>query len=171
MFYLCLFLLLFFIHLSLLNLLIHLDFLFVCLCLELMILCLFSSSQKSMFWLFGAFYYTQQELSENGFPPVQTWSNLYIDYHKSEYTPHIFSWEKKTDMLICWKVIFFCLFFAMRCHVELPVTSMRACESDSTFNTPALRSHLRLCSTESYDTREGKMVFQLGACSVCFPVA
>ena len=46
----------------------------------------------------------------------------------------------------------------MRCHVELPVTSMRACESDDTkFNTPAPQSHLRPRNTnESYDTREGK---------------
>ncbi|CAH2295537.1 Hypothetical predicted protein, partial [Pelobates cultripes] len=39
-------------------------------------------------------------------------------------------------------------FFAMRCHVELPVTNMRECESDNTkFNTSAPHSHLRPCNT------------------------
>ncbi|XP_053481998.1 uncharacterized protein C1orf21 homolog isoform X1 [Ictalurus furcatus] len=49
-------------------------------------------------------------------------------------------------------------FFAMRCHVELPVTSMRECEShDTKFNTPAPHSHLRPRSTnKSHDTGEGK---------------
>ncbi|CAH2283301.1 Hypothetical predicted protein, partial [Pelobates cultripes] len=39
-------------------------------------------------------------------------------------------------------------FFAMSCHVELPVTSKRECESDNTkFNTAAPHSHLmRICS-------------------------
>lgn len=49
-------------------------------------------------------------------------------------------------------------FFAMRCHVELPVTSMRECESDNTkFNTPAPHSHLGPCNNkDSPDTGEGK---------------
>ncbi|MEQ2299709.1 hypothetical protein AMECASPLE_017905 [Ameca splendens] len=49
-------------------------------------------------------------------------------------------------------------FFTMRCHVEIPVTSMRECESDNTkFNIPAPHSHLRSCNiNESLDTGEGK---------------
>ncbi len=49
-------------------------------------------------------------------------------------------------------------FFGMRCHVELPVTSMRESKSDNTkFNTPAPHSHLRPCNTnESHDTVERK---------------
>ncbi|KAG8133542.1 hypothetical protein E2320_011319 [Naja naja] len=47
-------------------------------------------------------------------------------------------------------------FIAMRCHVELPVTSIS--ESNNTkFNIPAPPSHLRPCNTiESHDIREGK---------------
>ncbi|MEQ2171106.1 hypothetical protein GOODEAATRI_007338 [Goodea atripinnis] len=49
-------------------------------------------------------------------------------------------------------------FFAMRCIVELPVTSMSECEGDNTkFNTPAPHSHLRPCNTKkSHDIRDGK---------------
>ena len=49
-------------------------------------------------------------------------------------------------------------FFAMKCHVEFAVTSIRECESDNTkFNTPAPHSHLIPCNTyESHHTGEGK---------------
>ena len=45
-------------------------------------------------------------------------------------------------------------FFAMRCHVEHPLASMRECESNTTkFNTPAPHSHLRPCNTNvSHET-------------------
>ncbi len=66
-------------------------------------------------------------------------------------------------------------FFAMRCHVKLPVTSMRS-ESDNTkFNTPAPHSHRRPCNTnESHDTGERKWligpnldIFTLGCTHFC----
>ena len=46
----------------------------------------------------------------------------------------------------------------MRCHVELPLTSMRGCESNNTkCNTPAPHSHPRPCnSNKSHDTGDGK---------------
>ncbi len=52
--------------------------------------------------------------------------------------------------------------FAMRCHVELPVTSMREWEDNTKFNTPAPHSHLRPCITnESHDTGEYKLLIGL----------
>ena len=61
---------------------------------------------------------------------------------------------------LCWETILFFISLesSMRCHVKLPVTSMRECESDNTkFNTPDPCSHLRPCKTdESHDPWEGK---------------
>lgn len=47
-------------------------------------------------------------------------------------------------------------FYAKRCHVELPVTSLRERESDiTTFYTPAPLSYLRPCNiNKSHDTME-----------------
>ena len=58
---------------------------------------------------------------------------------------------------------FLCKILSMRCHVELPMMSIRECKSDNTkFNTPAPHLHLRPCNTNgSHDTREGKWVIGL----------